>query len=67
MFNPDGSKPQANAAPPPMAQQAPAAAAAPSAPSGQPGLLPLTNGTPDAPPPNAGPPTMAPGTQNLGK
>ncbi|HUB96880.1 MAG TPA: peptidylprolyl isomerase [Stellaceae bacterium] len=74
VFNPDGSKPEPASAPvasaPPMAS-APASASAPTGAgpisSGQPTLLPLQNGTPGEPPPVSGPPTMAPGTQDLGK
>jgi peptidyl-prolyl cis-trans isomerase C len=66
VFNPDGSKPTplpaAAAAPLP-----PAAAAPAPLPMTQPALLPLQNGTPGAPPPSAGPPTLAPATQGLGK
>jgi peptidyl-prolyl cis-trans isomerase C len=70
VFNPDGSKRE----PPPTEGAAPSAGAAPpttAAPVAQapqqPQLLPLDNGTPDAPAPTAGPPTLAPATQGLGK
>jgi len=75
LFNADGSKPT----PPPAEAAAPSAAAAPAAAvaapaaaaprpaAGQPQLMPMDNGTPGGPPPGNGPPTMAPGTQDLGK
>ncbi|MGH7089944.1 MAG: peptidylprolyl isomerase [Stellaceae bacterium] len=64
VFNPDGSKPQpAPVASAPKAEAAPAAAPA----AGQPQLLPFDNGTPGEPPPSAGPPTLAPATEGLGK
>jgi peptidyl-prolyl cis-trans isomerase C len=70
VFNPDGTPakpvpagPPPEAAATPAPQAAPAAAAAPS----QPEMVPLENGTPSAPPPAAGPPQLAPATQDLGK
>jgi peptidyl-prolyl cis-trans isomerase C len=62
MFNADGTKPVAAAAPP----AAPAPAAAAAAPA-MPSLLPLEGGSPGAPPPEAGPPTLAPATKDLGR
>ncbi len=74
VFNADGSRPTAAAAPPARAAApaaAPTAAATPAtdpAPASMPSLLPLqNNGTPGEPPPASGPPTLAPGTQDLGK
>jgi peptidyl-prolyl cis-trans isomerase C len=76
VFNPDGSKPTAaapSAAPGPGPGPGPspvpptAAAAPPPEPSGQPQLMQMQNGNPGEPPPAAGPPTMAPATQGLGK
>jgi peptidyl-prolyl cis-trans isomerase C len=61
VFNADGSKPTPGSAAP-----APAAAPPPAEAGRSPELLPLQNGTPGAPPPMAGPPTMAPATQGLG-
>jgi peptidyl-prolyl cis-trans isomerase C len=73
VFNADGTpakfgigpEPQAQAEPRPPAAATPVASPAP--PPGQPELLPLQNGTPTGPAIPAGPPTMAPATQDMGK
>jgi peptidyl-prolyl cis-trans isomerase C len=67
VFNADGSKPTAGPAPTASAPTAAAPVAAAPTVSQQPVLLPLQNGTPDSPPAAAGPPTLAPATQDLGK
>jgi peptidyl-prolyl cis-trans isomerase C len=62
VYNADGSA----RTPPPPPPPAPAALPPPTI-SAAPQLVPADNGTPSAPPPMSGPPTLAPGTEGLGK
>ena len=61
---PPGGPPEASAAPQATPASTPAAS---SVPPGQPALMPSDNGTPGEPPPSAGPPQLAPATQDMGK